>query len=75
VTVYTLTARIISPGGEVIAVKQAPFHVMDGAEADLTAALTALLKAEADIEEAAGDLLAAALDEAHPKHHWWRRQA
>jgi len=71
-TVYTLTARIIS-GGEVVAVKQAPFHVMDGAEADLTAALQALLKAEADIAEAAQDLQDAAKDISHPKHHWWQR--
>ncbi len=69
-TVYTLTARVLDESGQVRAVKQVPFCVLDPAQALEQAALD-LEKAAADLEAAAAELLAAEHDEQHHHHHWW----
>jgi hypothetical protein len=68
--VYTLTARILDESGQVRAVKQAPFLVLDQAQ-ELAQAALDLEKAAADLEQAAADLEAAAHDENHEHRHWW----
>lgn len=69
-TVYTLTARVLDESGQVRAVKQAPFLVLDPAQ-ELEQAAADLEQAAKDLEAAAADLEAAAHDESHRHHHWW----
>jgi hypothetical protein len=69
-TTYTLTARVLDASGQVRAVKQVPFSVLDPTQ-ELEQAAADLEKAAADLEEAAAELLAAEKDERHHHHHWW----
>jgi hypothetical protein len=69
--VSVLTTRVIDASGQVTAVHQAPFLVLDPEE-ELEAALAELEQAIADVEAAAEELLTARHDEHHPHHHWWQ---
>lgn len=70
--VYTLTARMLDAGGQVVAIKQAPFAVLDLGEdpADL---VDELLDEAKRLELLAEEIAAAQLDPGHPHHHWWQR--
>jgi hypothetical protein len=68
--VFTLTSRVLDGSGQVRAVKQAAFQVLNPDE-DLEEAARDLEQAAKDLQEAARDLEEAARDESHPKHHWW----
>ncbi len=71
-TVYVLTARVLSPGGQVTAVRRQPFLVLEAGQTEADG-ITELEQALADAEQEIAELEAARHDEHHHHHHWWIR--
>ena len=67
--VHIFTARILS-GGEVLAVKQVPFLVLDEGE-DSEQGERQLRALAEELEDQADDLEQARYDNQHRRHHWW----
>lgn len=67
--IYTLTARIIE-SGQVRAVRQAPFAVLEPGEDDRDLERELLEQAE-QLERLAEEIALARFDPQHRHHHWW----
>jgi hypothetical protein len=69
--VFTLAVRVLSPDGEVTAVRPYPFLVLEPGQ-DAVAAIPELEEALAAAEQEISELEAARHDEHHRHHHWWQ---
>jgi hypothetical protein len=69
VAVNILTVRVLSDG-EVLAVRQEPFLVLEEGE-DREQGARQLRALAEELEEQAADLERARYDNQHRRHHWW----
>lgn len=68
--IFTLTARMLDAGGQVVDVKQAPFAVLEPGQ-DFADLEDELLDEAKRLERLAEEIAAARFDRDHEHHHWW----